>query len=181
MNPNTLELWNVIGTWIASIGTVSAVITSLWLAYHQGRVKLNVVAGHRQLVTQGSKNIPDCCMINVVNTGTRPAKIVRVGWEAGRFKSKKYMIQMFGFPGFDDVPKTLQEGEETIFMVPFCANGDDKDWIVRFPQRLAEGNPKIINSLRAVVYTSVGQSFKVKVENGLIEKLQESLKANNAN
>jgi len=178
MDPVTLQLWSVIGTWVASIGTVSAVITSLWMAYHQGRVKLDVVAGCRQLITQGSSDIPDYCMIKVVNIGNRPAKIVSVSWEAGRLNNKKHLIQMFGLRGFDDVPKMLQEGEEATFMIPFHLNGDKKDWLISFPQYLAEDDPKIISSLKVVVHTSVGQSFKVKAEQGLIDKLKESLEAN---
>jgi len=178
MDSNTLQLWSVIGTWVASIGTVSAVITSLWLSYHQGRIKLKVVAGCRQVVTPGSSHIPDYCMIKVANTGTRPAKIVNVGWEAGRFRNKRHMVQMFGIPGFDDVPKMLPEGEEATFMVPFHLNGDDEDWIVRFPQYLSEGDSDILKTLKVTVHTSVGQSFKVRVEKNLIEKLEASLKSN---
>lgn len=177
MDPINLQLWSVIGTWLASIGTVSAVITSLWLAYHQDRVKLRVVAGHRLIVSRGLQDTPEYCMVKVVNVGSKPAKVVSVGWEAGCFKNKINMIQVFGTPGFDDVPKMLQEGEEANFMVPFHLHGDEEDWIVSLPKKLIEGGKNRIKSLKAVVHTSVGQTFKVKVEKGLIKKLEQSLKA----
>jgi len=183
MDQNTIQIWGVIGTWIASVGTLSAVIVSLWLAYHQGKIKLKVTAGHRLLITPGSKSQPEYCAIKVVNTGDRPANITHVGWETGWFKNKKHIIQIFGTPGFDDVPKVLHEGKEANFMVPLRLNGSDEDWIVRFPKTLVADEGKIghIKRLKVVVGTSVGQMFRTRVEGNLVEKLLESYKANKAN
>lgn len=178
MEQSTLQLWDVIGTWVASIGTVSAVITSLWLAYHQSKLKLKVASGIRQLITPGSDHIPEYCVINVVNTGSKPAKITNISWEAGRFKDKKCLIQLFGYPGFDSIPKVLAEGEEANFMVPLRENGDQEDWIVRFSINLLKDNPRIVSSLKACVHTSVGQSFKVRAEKALIDELAKSFEAN---
>jgi len=126
----------------------------------------------------GSKKQSDFCQIRIVNAGIRPVNITNIGWEAGLFKNKIYIIQMLGFPGFDNVPKKLQEGEEATFMIPFNLNGNGDDWIIRFPQTVTEKSPKSINRIKAVVFTSIGHSFKVKVEKNLIKKLKESLKAN---
>lgn len=179
MDSTTLQLWSVIGTWVAGIGTVGAVITSLWFALHQNTIKLKVSAGHRLLITPGSRETPDYCSIRVVNVGLRPAKVTHVGWEVGRWRKKKHMLQTFGYPGFDDVPKTLHEGEEANFMIPFLRSGGDQDWIVSFPKYLVgEDSPKLIKTLKVAVYTSVGQGFKRKVEHNLIEKIEESYEAN---
>lgn len=178
MDSDSLQLWNVIGTWLASIGTISAVITSLWLAKRQGKIHLGIDAGHRQLVTRGSKDVTDLCMIKIVNKGTRPAKITGIGWECGRFNKKIHLIQMFGTPDSDNIPKTLEEGEEGVFLVHFNLENSDKDWIVSMPKALTKNSENGINSLKVCVSTSVGQSFKVKAEKGLKDKLCESLKAN---
>ncbi|MCT7941553.1 hypothetical protein [Shewanella holmiensis] len=180
MDNDSLQLWNVIGTWLASIGTIGAVITSLWLANRQGKIHLGIVAGHRQLVTRGSTTVTDLCMIKIVNKGTRPAKITGIGWESGRFKKKIHLIQMFGTPDSDNVPKTLQEGEEGAFLVPFHLDNTDKDWIISLPKELTKNSERGINGLKVCVSTSVGQSFKVKAEKGLKDKLRESLKASKA-
>ena len=176
MDSNTLQLWNVIGTWVASIGTVSAVITSLWLAYNQNRVKLKVITGHRQLVTQGSRNIPDYCVIRVVNTGSRPAKITNIGWTIGRFRKRKHLIQTFGFPESDNVPKMLHEGEEATFMVPFVSP-DNQGWLTKFANDFGKDKPSALKTLKSVVHTSVGTTFKVRVEKGLIEKLHSAIES----
>ena len=179
MNPATLQLWAVIGTWIASIGTVGAVITSLWLALYQTKIKLKVSAGHRLYITPGCNEPPDYCAIRVVNIGTRPAKITNVAWQVGNGKKKKQMVQIFGFSTFDDVPKILQEGEEANFMIPFTYPGNKDNWIITFPKCLVgKDSPRLIKSLKVIICTSVGQNFKCKAEDCLIEKLEESYEAN---
>lgn len=91
MEETNLQLWNVIGTWVASIGTVSAVITSLWFSRQQNRIRLKISAGARMVFTPGSEHQPMYCIINVVNIGDRPAKITGISWQFGRFKNKKYI------------------------------------------------------------------------------------------
>jgi hypothetical protein len=179
MDPTKLQFWAVLGTWVASIGTVAAVITSLWFAFHQNRIKLKVSAGHRILITTASRETPDYCCINVVNVGLRPAKISNVSWQVGRGRKKKRFIQTFGYPGFDDIPKTLQEGEAANFMIPFVSSGGGKDWIIDFAKDLVgKDSSVLIKSLKVYVHTSVGQSFKSKAEKDLIEKLEDAYNAN---
>ena len=174
---HTLQIWNVIGTWVASIGTVGAVITSLWLATNANKVKLKVFAGHRILISELEQTNEDYCCIQVVNTGARPVKITNIGWQAGRFKNKQFMVQIFGTPNSDNVPKMLTEGEEATFMVPLALRGNDEDWLVSMSKTLTEkGNN--IKTLKVSVSTSVGQQFIVPVEDTLKDKLLAQSKTN---
>ena len=152
----------------------------MWLAYTRGKLKLKVSAGHRLIITPGSDARPEYCSIRVVNAGDKPANITHVGWETGWFKNKSHFHQVFGLPGFDDVPKLIYEGQEANFMVPLHLKNDEKDWIVEFPKHLAGDNGKTsrIKGVRLVVGTSVGQLFKVRPEKTLVEKLVESYEAN---
>jgi hypothetical protein len=86
MHQNTIQIWGVVGTWGVGIGTVSAVVLSLWFAYNQGNVKLKVTAGLRLLITKGSKSQLEYCAIKVVNIGAGPLNINSVGWETGWLK-----------------------------------------------------------------------------------------------
>jgi hypothetical protein len=174
---NTLQLWSVIGTWIASIGTVSAVITSLWLANSVNKIKLKVSAGHRILISPLEKNNNSYCYINVVNTGSKPLKIINIGWQAGRFKNKQQMVQIFGLPNSDDVPKMLTEGEEATFLVPFHLHNNEKDWLNSMANMLTEKTNNI-NSLKVCVLTSVGQQFIVAADKILKEMLLAQTKTN---
>ena len=179
MDPIDLQFWGVVGTWVASIGTVGAVITSLWFAIHQNTVKLKVSVGVRTLVTPGQTDLPEYCSIQVANIGHRPAKITNVSWQVRRWRTRKKWLQTFGFSEFDDIPKMLAEGEEASFMIPLNQFGNDDDWIVSFPKYLVgDDDPRLIKSLKVGIHTSVGQSFYSKAENGLIEALVEAYEAN---
>lgn len=179
MDP-TLQLWQVIGTWLTGVGTVGAVITSLWFSWHQNRVKLRVVVGHRVLATPGSSDWPEYCTIRVTNIGIRPAKIVNVSWHVGRRwtlrgrRNKRNFIQTFGHAMSANVPTILQEGEEAAFMVPLYSDSGD-GWLEGFARdTIADDPPKILKSLRATVHTSVGQRFTTKPERNLLAKIRES-------
>lgn len=177
MSTYDFQLWTLIGTWVASIGTVSAVVASLYFSFNQNRIKFKVIVGHRKVVSGLTKDIPDYCIINVVNIGSKPAKIISVGWRAGYFKKKVSFIQIFKNPGYDDVPKTLEEGEDATFGVPFNLNNDDEDWIVSFPKAVTEKSKSNLNSLKLWVHTSHGQTFTVKPEKGLLEQLTKSIES----
>src|SRR5215213_9868069 len=72
MSEEAARLWGVIGTWFSGIGSMLAVIVSLYLARRQDRVNLTVSAGIRQLVTPGERGAPPKFVaIRVVNRGYR--------------------------------------------------------------------------------------------------------------
>ncbi len=177
MTSDEIQFWTMIGTWVASFGTVAAVITSLFFAYNQNKVKLRITVGHRQILSRSSEGSPDYCVIKVVNLGSKPAKIESIGWRAGFFRSKTSLIQLFGIPGFDDMPKVLAEGQDATFAVPFRLKGDSDDWIVRFPKSVTEHSSLNIHSLKLWVHIAQGQTFTVKPEKGLIEQLKKSLQS----
>lgn len=133
--------------------------------------------GHRHVASSLKKNIEDFCIINVVNIGSKPAKIIGVGWRAGYFKNKVSFIQLCNTPGYDGVPKVLAEGEDATFGVPFNLNGDEQGWIHRFPKSVTEKSKGNLKSLKLWVHTSHGQTFTVKPESGLLQKLAESIKS----
>lgn len=177
MTSDDIQFWTMIGTWVASFGTVAAVITSLWFAYNQNKIKLRVTVGHRKIFSRGSEEVPDYCIIKVVNLSNKPAKLENIGWRAGIWRSKTSVIQLFGTPGFDDIPKVLTEGQDATFAVPFRLNGNDDDWIVRFPKSMTKASSLNIYSLKLWVHTAQGQTFVVKPEKGLIDQLKKSLQS----
>ena len=180
MNQNTIQIWGIIGTWVAGIGTVSAVIVSLWLAYNQNKVKLKISAGLRQVFRKGAKLHPEYCNIHVVNIGNRPLIITGIGWETGKGKNKKRFYQFCDKYLSNDLPKTLRQCEEANFFIPLNMGSDEKDWVVQLPELLAGNEEKIdnIKKLKTVVNTSIGQVFKAHVEKRLVEKLLKSYKMN---
>jgi hypothetical protein len=179
MTEDTYKILSIVGSWLAGIGSLAAVITSLWLARKESRIKLAVTVKHMKVLTQGGKERPDYVNIKVVNLNIRPAKITNIGWEVGRFKNKVHFLQLFGDSNSDQIPKVLNEGEEGNFMVPFRLRNTDDDWIKRFPKDLLLPNPKRkIKTLKTIVYTSVNKKFKVKPDKNLISTLLKEAEAN---
>jgi hypothetical protein len=174
INPETLQILNTIGIWLAGVGTLSAVIVSLYLARRDSKVQLKVSAGHRVLVTPGQKGTPDYCSIRVVNVGFRPATITGIGWRVGFFR-KKYGIQtVHGHPVSSKLPIKLEHGDEANYLIGFLGDGSYPNWIDEFPKSFLPGNPKISSlTLRVQAYTSVGKTFESKIERGLRQRLVE--------
>lgn len=180
----TVQEWQAIGTWVAGLATVAAVITSLWLAMHQNRIKLAVSVSHWLLIRTGSSKSSEYCGIHVTNIGYRPARIVSVTWRAGARwttrgpRPRRNLYQHFGDPLSAKVPATLQEGEEAKFMIPLHWDDGSGDWLTRFPETVVgEDSPRMLDTLKVAVHTSVGQTFTAKPDADLGMKLKESYDA----
>lgn len=157
---------------MAGIGTLSAVIVSLYLARRDSKVKLIVTAGHRVLVTPGQTRTPDYCSIRVTNVGFRPATITGIGWKVGLLK-KKYGIQtVHGHPASSNLPVKLEYGDEASYLIGFLGDGTYPNWIDEFPIDFLSNNPKISTlTLKVQAFTSVGKTFESKIEKGLRQRL----------
>ena len=73
-NEETWKFINTFAPWLSAIGTLMAVAVSLYLARHDKRIRLEVNAGHRLLITEGQKGPhPEYLLIRIVNIGHREA------------------------------------------------------------------------------------------------------------
>lgn len=174
-DPSLFAILNTIGIWLAAIGTVSAVIVSLYLARRDSIIKLKIYAGHRILIGMGQEDRPSYLSIGITNTGFRKVTIVNLGWKSGFFK-KTYAIQtLYPGPYSDNLPKTIADGEEARFLIPFKNYDGNPNWIDEFPRDFLDKYPKLkCKTLKLQVMTSLGKTFEVRVEKGLQEKLLES-------
>lgn len=172
MKQETFQILNTVGTWLAGIGTLSAVIVSLYLARRDSKVKLKVCAGHRVLVTPGQKATPDYCSIRVTNVGFRPATITGIGWKVGLLK-KKYGIQtVHGHPASSNLPVKLDYGDEASYLIGFFGNGTYPNWIDEFPKDFLSNHPRLSAwTIKVQAFTSVGKVFDAKIEKGLRQRL----------
>lgn len=154
------QILSIIGTWLAGIGTLSAVIVSLFFARRDSKVQLKVCAGHRVRVTPGQKGTPDICSIRVTNVGFRPATITGIGWKVGLFK-KKYGTQIvYGNPASSELPVKLDYGDEANYQIDFLDDGTHPNWIDDFPKVFLAEHPRIFClTLKVQVFTSVGKTF----------------------
>ena len=180
----SLQLWGVIGTWVASFGTVGAVVVSLWLAYHQNAIRLRVSASLGRSVETGGGSVKRFCWIRVTNIGNRSAKIAIIAWKIGRGKAKKNFIQLFSSNRYvisDDIPKILTEGEEANYYLPIGTR-DEYDWSLKFVRSMKEcGYDEMhLKTLKIVISTSVGRTFKAKTDVRLIQYLLEEYRKINS-
>ena len=176
MSDETIQLWGVVGTWFAGIGTLAASVVALWLARRVEKIKLKAHVGLG--VTFGNGSSQDCLNFNVTNLGERPVTIVSLGWRIGKRKNRKFAIQPLTQSSFDQYPKKLEYGESASFMVFFS---ERPNWMEKFSNDFIEDiSDKTIKTLRAQIHTSVGHTKDVIPARSLLEKLKKINKMNNS-
>ena len=170
MEATTLQVYDVIGTWIAAIGTVGAVITSLWLSFNSNKVKLKIDTSASILIHPSIQERGMHCIITISNIGTRPVTIKGIGWEIQRGNEKKNFIQMTWTTTKGNLPLFLQEGEVTDVIIP--NQNEDGFW---FTQMAKETKGFLVQDLKVVISTS-SNSFKVKIDDSLAKEIQKERK-----
>lgn len=167
-----IQLWNVIGTWLAGIATFAAVVVSLRLAGKAERVFLKVSAGVRLLV-RGDGTPPERQIeISVTNLADRPVTIDSVGWAVGKGKNRQYCLQNVSGLHSSQYPIELAHGKRASFLVSLV---DTPDWPREFANNFVQSTEdRYINTLVAQVHTSIGKTIEAKAERGLIELIKKS-------
>ncbi|MGB2866564.1 MAG: hypothetical protein WBC05_24750 [Sedimentisphaerales bacterium] len=173
MDPNTVETWHFVNSfapWLAAFGTVAAVVTSLYLATRQTRVKLRVSAAHRLTVWTGQPQLPrEVLNIEVVNMGLCDVQVTKIEWKAGILR-KRYLYQTISSNAYSSaLPVHLAHGEQAIYVIPF------ESWIKNFRQHLRPLPRLRVYLLSIQVGTSVGQIQKGRIEKELISKILKTL------
>ncbi len=166
--------WNFINGfsgWLSAIGTLLAVIVSLWLARRDSRVRLKLHVGIRKIfferkIYERPAEEPDFLLIAVTNVGRRVVTVTGLFWK-NRLVPRRWLFQMPGEARLSaQIPARLQDGDEADFAVPLAAlapgseSADFKALIPR-PRMLT------IRFLRIVVRTSTGEHFAAPLEREL--------------
>jgi hypothetical protein len=173
MEVTTLEVLDVIGTWIAAIGTVGAVITSLWLSYNSNKIKLQIMASSRIIIDSLEVDRPVICNINIVNIGNKAATVNLIGWEIKRGKIKRSFYQSANGTIGDKTPITLLEGNEANIIIEF--NGKNP-WITQMAKHTQGFRAE---DLKVVVGTSTS-TFTKNIDDSLVKEIKkERLRVSN--
>ena len=163
-----LQLWNVIGTWVAGVATFAAVLVSLYLARQPSKLKLKMTVGLRDLVGRG---YPAQAVLQfaITNHGDRPVTVSNIGWAVGKGKSRRYAMQLFGSTLSADLPKTLLHGQHADFVVFFS---ERPDWLKDFAENFVKSaEPAVLSTLVAEVYTSLDYTVRVRPERAFLDRL----------
>ncbi len=174
------ETWRFINTfapWISALGTISAVMLSLYLARRDKIVRLEVSAGHRLIVTPGAPGPwPEYLSINIVNVGHRDAQITNIGWKVGILR-KQHAVQTTINDGMSSpLPVRLRDGEEAKYLIPL---NDTTRWLEDFGTKMMTPFPWLQSFfVRVQVFTSISKIFEAPIEKGLRQKLVEAARKN---
>jgi hypothetical protein len=166
-----IQLWNAVGTWVAGLGTLAAVIVSLYLASRSDRVKLRVNVGLRVIFAGDGSPAEEQVGFSVANLGDRPVTITSVGWRVGRGTAARFCVQPLYGVYTANCPKQLQHGDQATFLVSLLALPTwPKDFAKGFVGDLSERNLK---TLRALVHTSIGETIEVRPDENLLKRLRD--------
>jgi hypothetical protein len=168
---------NSFADWFSAFGTIAAVIVALYLARQDKRIRLLATAGHRVIVSQGSKEPhPQYLTIRITNVGHRDVQVIGIGWRIGLFK-KSYADQTIICDGISStLPVRLSDGDEACYYFPLF---NEIEWLRGFIQKMLLPHPRWNLWFTHVrIYTSVGKVFEVSLEQGLKKRIMEYVKQN---
>lgn len=166
-----IQIWVAVGTWVAGLATLAAVIVALRLAKKVEKVRLKVRVGLRELFMGDGSPPQEHLAISVTNLGERAVTINSVGWAVGKGKHRKFAMQPEAAAYSAHYPIELTYGKEANFMVSFLVIPTwPKDFATGFVRDLSDRNLK---TLVAQIHTSVGQTVEVKPEYDLLEELKK--------
>lgn len=157
--------------WLSGLGTLLAVIVSLWLSRRDSRVRLKVHVGIRKILVERKiyerlAEEPDFLLIAVTNVGRRVVTVTGLLWK-NRLVPRRWLFQMPAeAPLSAQFPVQLHDGDEADFAISLAGlasvNGsaDFKPLIPR-PRILT------VQFLRMLVRTSTGELVSASLEKEL--------------
>jgi hypothetical protein len=165
------ETWQFINTfapWLSALGTISAVIVSLYLATRDRRISLKVSAGVK-IIMQGGHS-ETFIGVSAVNMGRREVTITGIGWQTGLFRKREF-VQLGFSPHSSDLPARLQDGETANYFIPLENTGNH--WVLKVKDDLGKCLWFKVYFMKALVVTSIGKTFRVRVNRNIRDLLTE--------
>lgn len=113
---STWQFINSFAPWLAALGTLLAVITSLYLARRDKRINISVNADIVTIID--NSNQTKCVCIEATNIGYRTANIVSIDWKIGIFR-KRRMTQVLATNSISSkLPIKLNDGDTANYYFP---------------------------------------------------------------
>jgi|GEM_PF-2115341 len=166
-----LSFWSMVGTWLASIGTIAAVITSLYLARKNDKVNLIITSNLIFLVGYIREYNDDdhYVCIDVTNKGNKPVTIQNIAWKIS--KKKSFIVPLNPNPITDTLPKMINYGETARWDIEVNAIK-----ILWAPDFIKDGiKRKHVKKWKIAVSITTGEIITVKPNDKIIELIQSCL------
>ena len=166
-----IQIANTIGTWLAGLATLGAVIVSLYLARRTDKIKLRAFVNISLKIVRGNSNRSRYITIMITNEGSRIITINSIAWVVGK-KKKSYCMQLFDDPDSANYPVTLTDGQKAIFLIPLET---EPLFLPKFcGDFIKDCSLKNSKTLRLIVSPSVGKDLYFKPGKDLIEQITKS-------
>ena len=176
------ETWTFVNTfapWLSAVGTIAAVVVSLYLAQRSGKIKIRVSCGIYRVAGYGQSlaAAPEYLQIRAVNHGFREATIQGIMWQYGKWRTKQKLVMAPPVnPLSARLPARLAPGESASFLFTMTEFKNGADALVALLRR--SGTPHLAaNRLRVGVYTTTGEEILASVDSQVLGLLiQEAQK-----
>jgi len=172
--------WQFINTfapWLSAVGTLAAVIVSLYLARKRDTPKARLLVYDIMVVTAGdTRPPPHYVQFRVVNEGDRRVRITQIGWRYGLFK-KHHCVQLYEDSLSSKLPIELEHGQEAQWLIPMKM--PDREWADYFANGFLSHAPWPVWhwTLRGRAFSSLGNVFETRPATGLLATLRKARRA----
>jgi hypothetical protein len=162
---DTWTFINSFAPWLAAIGTIAAVVTSLHLARRADRLDLELSVGIWAIAVQGGgpEHGTEQFRVSVTNLGRRPATLTQLYWRTVPWR-KAGCVWIAPVNSYSsEFPKTLSDGEAANYLIPI------DHFLKSFGGYSQENFSGVLGwvrlrFLRFYVSTSTGATFSCKPE-----------------
>lgn len=168
LSQETWKFLNTFAPWLSAVGTISAVITSLYLSRKDRIVNLEIIADCRFIEQMGNNQLfistddsPDALVVYITNIGHREAVVNSIFWKWGIFK-KKYAIQnIMENMWTSEFPKRIKDGEIAHYCFP---KSSEYDWVKNNGVNFVGRFPWLESFfIKVIVKTSIGKDFEARI------------------
>ncbi len=157
---------SVLGNWVAGIGALAAVFTSLWLAESQKRLNAENLDVKFSLVVL-PPDMTNRLMVYVVSNGNKPSNIMSLSIISTDSKIALCVKDIDN--ASSQFPQYLSYGQTANFLLV----KESESYINNYVSEHCNGK---YSGLKAVINTAIG-TFKVPFNNEIITHLKESAKS----
>lgn len=166
--------WGSVADWFSGIGSLSAVITALYLAKASQRIRITGFCGHRVIVGGNKKN-QDIVAISATNIGNRSTVVNNIGVRTGLFKKRYAMITITSNDYSDGIPKQLNDGDQGYWSISL----DEKyTWLNELCKNFILSKIDVW-TMMLQIYTTNGGVINIRPEENLRQMIMDLLKHEN--
>lgn len=184
MSEHALRLWDVAGTWISGLGSLGAVIVSLWLAQRAGRIRLAVKMDYARIMAHVSGQLADVpsglpkevVCVDGVNHGLLPVVVTSFGFVVG-FPRRSFLFPLAaGIIDSTPLPASLSTGQRARYAMSLEG---PKGWVPLMVEEVGKRRwPRLaIHTVRPWAGTTVGPKIIGRANPLLREKLLAAYRA----